>query len=109
MRPESSRWSLGTLSLLLLLEGVRLAGASPTSRGGGTPCRQDTLAVYQVTFQTFWDQESFPRQYPEWRPPAQWSKLIGESVIFFAFPPLRHSLLLPVEAFFVSGGDYPFS
>ncbi len=41
-------------------------------------CSSATLAVYRVTFQTFWDRENFPRQYPEWRPPAQWAKLTGE-------------------------------
>ena len=41
-------------------------------------CQSTKLVVYQVTFKTFWDRETFPKQYPEWRPPAQWSKLIGK-------------------------------
>ena len=41
-------------------------------------CDPDKLAVYKLTFETYWDRKTFPRQYPEWRPPAQWSKLVGE-------------------------------
>ena len=44
-------------------------------------CQSTKLVVYQVTFTTFWDREKFPKQYPEWRPPAQWSKLIGKTNI----------------------------
>jgi len=43
------------------------------------PCQSSKLVVYKVTFETFWDREKFPKQYPEWRPPAQWSKLVGFS------------------------------
>ena len=42
------------------------------------PCKSSKLVVYKVTFDTFWDREKFPKQYPEWRPPAQWSKLVGK-------------------------------
>ena len=44
------------------------------------PCESSKLVVYKVTFDTFWDREIFPKQYPEWRPPAQWSKLVGKIV-----------------------------
>ncbi|XP_065560236.1 uncharacterized protein LOC136027165 isoform X2 [Artemia franciscana] len=43
------------------------------------PCKQDHLTVYKVILNTFWKSESFPKHYPEWRPPAQWSKLVGRS------------------------------
>ena len=42
-------------------------------------CSADELAVYRVYLDTHWSRELFPKQYPEWRPPAGWSKLVGES------------------------------
>ena len=48
------------------------------------PCQKDKLVVYKVIFSTYWSEENFPRQYPEWRPPAQWSKLVGK---LFRFEP----------------------
>lgn len=42
-------------------------------------CKTDKLVVYKVQLETFWDEETFPRQYPEWRPNAQWSKTLGFS------------------------------
>ncbi|TRY76744.1 hypothetical protein TCAL_08000 [Tigriopus californicus] len=42
-------------------------------------CQSDKLAIYTVTFTTYWDSTTFPKQYPEWRPPAQWSKVVGFS------------------------------
>ena len=62
--------------ILVLTLCASLADASTDSTG--TKCDPDKLALYRVVFNTFWDRETFPRQYPEWRPPAQWSKLIGE-------------------------------
>ncbi|CAN8024077.1 unnamed protein product, partial [Ixodes persulcatus] len=40
-------------------------------------CRH--LAVYQATLVTAWTPGRFPKQYPHWRPPAQWSQLVGLS------------------------------
>ncbi|XP_073995956.1 spondin-2-like isoform X2 [Rhodnius prolixus] len=40
-------------------------------------CRSNTLAVYSLKLYTFWNQKDFPKQYPLYRPPAQWSKLFG--------------------------------
>ncbi|KAJ9593766.1 hypothetical protein L9F63_027590, partial [Diploptera punctata] len=40
-------------------------------------CEADKLTVYKVILQTFWTRDQFPKHYPDWRPPAQWSKLIG--------------------------------
>ena len=40
-------------------------------------CDPDKLLVYRVTLSTHWSRTNFPKQYPEWRPPAQWSKMIG--------------------------------
>ena len=43
-----------------------------------TTCDPDKLTVYRIYLQTAWSRDHFPKQYPEWRPPAQWSKLIGK-------------------------------
>ena len=42
-------------------------------------CPLDMLAVYKVTLSTYWGEDTFPKQYPQWRPPAQWSKTIGDA------------------------------
>lgn len=41
-------------------------------------CTADTTAKYSLTFTGMWSQTSFPKQYPIYRPPAQWSPLIGK-------------------------------
>ena len=41
-------------------------------------CSSNRLVLYKVIFRTNWNRKLFPRQYPEWRPPAQWSKVVGE-------------------------------
>ncbi|XP_013415677.1 spondin-2 [Lingula anatina] len=54
--------------------------AKPTP--GKTPeekCRAKGVAVYSVTFQAKWNKKLFPKMFPLYRPPAQWSKLIGRS------------------------------
>nr|CAD7452186.1 unnamed protein product [Timema tahoe] len=38
-------------------------------------CHGDNLAVYNLTLQTNWTEKLFPKHFPEWRPPAQWSGL----------------------------------
>lgn len=42
-------------------------------------CRNNRLAMYNVTFVGNWSPDLFPKHYPEFRPPAQWSKTFGES------------------------------
>ncbi|KAK6635940.1 hypothetical protein RUM44_001195 [Polyplax serrata] len=42
-------------------------------------CQPDKLTVYKVILHTFWTRDKFPKHYPDWRPPAQWSKLVGTS------------------------------
>ena len=48
-------------------------------------CDPDKLMVYKVTLATHWSRTLFPKQYPEWRPPAQWSKVIGKLISFIYF------------------------
>uniref|UniRef100_A0A4W5PWK7 Spondin 2b, extracellular matrix protein n=1 Tax=Hucho hucho TaxID=62062 RepID=A0A4W5PWK7_9TELE len=41
----------------------------------------DANAKYSLTFSGKWSQNAFPKQYPIYRPPAQWSPLIVETII----------------------------
>ncbi|XP_060526794.1 spondin-2 [Cylas formicarius] len=77
--------------VLLLVCGLALAARAATvvTLGTGEPplkgdqqgetCQPDKLTVYKMVLHTFWSRESFPKHYPDWRPPAQWSKVIGRS------------------------------
>jgi len=49
----------------------------PVLTTGQPLCSPDSLAMYQLVLETHWSEELFPKQYPQWRPPAQWSKTIG--------------------------------
>ncbi|XP_045145462.1 spondin-2 [Echinops telfairi] len=40
-------------------------------------CTARHLARYSLTFTGKWSQTAFPKQYPLFRPPAQWSTLLG--------------------------------
>ncbi|TST60400.1 Spondin-2 [Bagarius yarrelli] len=42
-------------------------------------CTAPSTAKYRLTFTGKWSQTAFPKQYPVYRPPAQWSPLIGVS------------------------------
>lgn len=74
---------MGMLPCLLLCFGVVASAAAPyrgVSEGGGEPCQPDKLTVYKVVLHTFWSRDRFPKHYPDWRPPAQWTKVFGESI-----------------------------
>jgi hypothetical protein len=58
--------------------GVWLGWLAGTA--AGFPCSPGNLAVYRLELRTFWSEERFPKQYPQWRPPPQWSKTIGETI-----------------------------
>lgn len=45
----------------------------------GPTCAASETARYKLTFSGKWTQAAFPKQYPFYRPPAQWSTLIGKS------------------------------
>jgi len=49
----------------------------------GSSCPLDRLVLYQVTMKAHWSREAFPRHYPEFRPPAQWSKIVGGFNLMF--------------------------
>ncbi|TKS72820.1 Spondin-2 Differentially expressed in cancerous and non-cancerous lung cells 1 [Collichthys lucidus] len=59
--------------MLTLGQGVRLMPV-PTD----VPmCTASETAQYRLTFTGKWTQAAFPKQYPVYRPPAQWSNIIG--------------------------------
>ncbi len=43
-------------------------------------CMATSTAKYRLTFTGQWAQTAFPKHYPLYRPPAQWSPVIGEWV-----------------------------
>ena len=42
-------------------------------------CPSETLVVYKLQLDTFWQEQTFPKQFPLWRPSAQWSKTVGRT------------------------------
>ncbi|OWK13683.1 hypothetical protein Celaphus_00017227, partial [Cervus elaphus hippelaphus] len=59
----------------LLLASLGSAAGQPL--GAEPMCTAQPLARYSITFTGKWSQASFPKQYPLFRPPAQWSSLLG--------------------------------
>lgn len=64
--------------LLVLLVKLHFAFAEPLQPLNGTGCTAKGPASYILVFTGHWSPQAFPKQYPLFRPPAQWSKLIGE-------------------------------
>ena len=63
---------------MAVLLRVSLGHAAPPSPTDGTDCSARGPASYILVFTGLWSPQTFPKQYPMFRPPAQWSKLIGE-------------------------------
>lgn len=42
-------------------------------------CTASEPAHYKLTFTGKWSRSAFPKQYPIYRPPAQWSNIVGKS------------------------------
>jgi len=64
--------------LLVVLLKLCLTFAGPLRPLNGTDCSAKGPASYILVFTGHWSPQAFPKQYPLFRPPAQWSKLIGE-------------------------------
>ncbi|KAM5271282.1 spondin-2 [Ctenodactylus gundi] len=60
----------------LVLAALGAAAGRPLP-GGAAECTARTPARYRLTFAGKWSQAAFPKQYPLFRPPAQWSALLG--------------------------------
>ncbi|XP_034038079.1 spondin-2a [Thalassophryne amazonica] len=65
--------------LLLILMKLSLTFAGPLRPINSTECTAKHPASYIVVFTGHWSPQAFPKQYPLFRPPAQWSKLIAVS------------------------------
>ncbi|KAM8940326.1 spondin-2 [Pelodytes ibericus] len=61
--------------IMILLSVVGYSSCLPW--GEDTVCTAEELAKYSIVFTGKWSQSSFPKQYPLYRPPAQWSSLLG--------------------------------
>uniref|UniRef100_A0A2K6PZ52 Spondin 2 n=1 Tax=Rhinopithecus roxellana TaxID=61622 RepID=A0A2K6PZ52_RHIRO len=74
MENPSPAAALGRALWALLLATL---GAAGLPRGGESVCSARAPAKYSITFTGKWSQTAFPKQYPMFRPPAQWSSLLG--------------------------------
>lgn len=81
---ENVSFSLGRALWAFLLAVLGSATGQPL--GGESVCTARPLARYSITFTGKWSQTAFPKQYPLFRPPAQWSSLLGKGT----FLPLPH-------------------
>ncbi|XP_019382196.1 PREDICTED: spondin-2 [Gavialis gangeticus] len=59
----------------LLLTILGCASCLPV--GDESICTAEELAKYSIVFTGKWSQTAFPKQYPLYRPPAQWSSVLG--------------------------------
>ncbi|KAH1012367.1 hypothetical protein HUJ05_011538 [Dendroctonus ponderosae] len=78
----SSAKGVRDMTKVLLLCGALLGvvwGAA-TNQDPLESCQPDKLTVYKVVLHTFWSRETFPKHYPDWRPPASWSKVFGRKM-----------------------------
>ncbi|XP_043237860.1 uncharacterized protein LOC122389680 [Amphibalanus amphitrite] len=55
-----------------------LLAAAPVSASAAS-CSPDQLVTYRLDIETHWSKQRFPKQYPIWRPPAQFSQFFGLS------------------------------
>ncbi|XP_046872063.1 spondin-2a [Hypomesus transpacificus] len=63
--------------LLVVLLKLTLSYAGPIRPMSSSECSAQGPASYILVFSGHWSPQTFPKQYPLFRPPAQWSKLIG--------------------------------
>ncbi|XP_004432263.1 PREDICTED: spondin-2 [Ceratotherium simum simum] len=75
METPSPAAARGRALWALLLAVLGSAAGQPL--GGESACTARPLATYSITFTGKWSQTAFPKQYPLFRPPAQWSSLLG--------------------------------
>lgn len=69
--------------MLIIVTSCLAKPRSSKSSSDPSTCDPDKLMVYKVSLATHWSRTLFPKQYPEWRPPAQWSKLIGKFLFIY--------------------------
>ncbi|XP_045189160.2 spondin-2-like [Mercenaria mercenaria] len=67
--------------MLVCIEGKRKSKGSK-KRGGqkySGKCKPKIMAEYELAFHGGWSESVYPRMFPKYRPPAQFSKLIGRT------------------------------
>ncbi|XP_003970471.1 spondin-2a [Takifugu rubripes] len=69
-------WLLQVLAVFLK---PCLVPAGPVQPLNGSECTAKGPASYLLVFTGHWSPQAFPKQYPLFRPPAQWSKLMAVS------------------------------
>uniref|UniRef100_A0A8B9RC50 Spondin 2a, extracellular matrix protein n=1 Tax=Astyanax mexicanus TaxID=7994 RepID=A0A8B9RC50_ASTMX len=67
--------------LLVVLLRLALSSAFPLRTSNVTTCSARGPASYILVFTGHWSPQTFPKQYPLFRPPAQWSKLVGKTCL----------------------------
>ncbi|XP_044123910.1 spondin-2 [Neovison vison] len=70
---HATTWGRALWAVLL----TTLGSVASQPLGGESVCTARPLAKYSITFTGKWSQTAFPKQYPLFRPPAQWSSLLG--------------------------------
>ncbi|GAB0097156.1 Spondin, N-terminal [Sergentomyia squamirostris] len=73
-------WMMVVCSGWFEVNGQTTIAASANPANSGSCHTGDRLAVYKVVLHTYWTRELFPKHYPDWRPPAQWTRTIGEFI-----------------------------
>ncbi|VTJ71116.1 Hypothetical predicted protein [Marmota monax] len=77
MENLSTTAAAGSSLWALLLATLGSTASQPL--GAEAVCTARPPAKYSLTFTGKWSQAAFPKQYPLFRPPAQWSSLLGAS------------------------------
>lgn len=75
MENPSAAVAMGRALWVLLLAMLGSSTSQPLREE--SVCTARPLARYSITFTGKWSQTAFPKQYPLFRPPAQWSSLLG--------------------------------
>ena len=68
----------GLLSWALI---AALLAAAPSGTQAAS-CPPEQLVTYRLDVHTHWSKQRFPKNYPLWRPSAQFSKFFGESALW---------------------------
>lgn len=81
---DLSAMGVSTCALLAALAMTfgAVLGKGP-AQGPAESCQPEKMTVYRMVLHTFWTRDKFPKHYPDWRPPAQWSKVYGQFFIYF--------------------------
>lgn len=76
--------SIADIDMARLLLVMLLPALAAAATGESDVCNPDKMTVYKMVLHTYWTREKFPKHYPDWRPPAQWSKVYGEYLLIIS-------------------------